>query len=138
MNLKLPKLAQNPDRFRNILAFGLVAVFESILPLLIFKTIPTENKEIITYMIGQISGMAATAVAFYFTKPAGTDALDTKRADTTAKMAEAVTAAIASTPPVVTPTDVVTDAVEAVADAATAKAEEIKADPISGQTEGTV
>lgn len=86
------------ERFRNWLAFCLVSAFIAVLPLLVFKTIPGDNKEIIVYMIGQLSGMATTALGFYFVNKAGQDALDAKRADNTGKMADAVVAAANATP----------------------------------------
>lgn len=112
----------NPDQFRNLLAFFLVGAFISVLPLLVFRTIPTDNKEVIVYMIGQLSGMATMALGFYFTNKAGADALDAKRAETTGKMAEAITAAANSTPL----GGDAGKAVDEVADAAADKADEIK------------
>lgn len=90
---------QNPDKFRNLLAFLLIGAFIAVLPLLVYKNIPTDNKEIITYMLGQLSGMATTALGFYFVVKAGQEALDVKRSETTGKMADAITAAAASSPP---------------------------------------
>lgn len=87
------------DRFRNMLAFALIGAFIAVVPLFVYKTIPTENKEIIVYMVGQLSGMATTALGFYFVTKAGQEALDTKRAETTGKMAEAVVAAANASPP---------------------------------------
>lgn len=86
------------DRFRNLLAFLLIGAFIAVLPLLVFKTIPTDNREVIVYMIGQLSGMATTALGFYFVTKAGQDALDTKRSETTGKLADAVVAAANATP----------------------------------------
>lgn len=80
------------DRFKNLLAFLLVGAFIVTIPLFVFKTIPDANKDIITYMVGQLSGMALLALGFYFVNKAGQDALDNKRAETTGKMAEAITA----------------------------------------------
>jgi uncharacterized membrane protein len=76
---------------RNLLAFLLVGSFISVLPVLTFKAIPSENKDLITYMLGQLSGMATMALGFYFVNKAGQDALDEKKADNTKAMAEAVT-----------------------------------------------
>lgn len=84
------------EGFRNWLAFFLVAAFIAVLPLLVFKTIPGDNKEIIVYMIGQLSGMATTAIGFYFVNKAGQDELDAKRTENTGKMADAVVAAAAA------------------------------------------
>ena len=110
------------DRFRNALAFSLIGAFIFVIGLLVFKTLDAANKDIITYMVGQLSGMATTALGFYFVNKAGQDALDTKRAETTGKMADAVVAAAAAAPP----TDTAARAADAVADAATDRADEIK------------
>jgi hypothetical protein len=112
----------NPDRFRNLLAFFLISAFVSALPALIFKDIPDKNKDIITYMVGQLSGMATMALGFYFTNKMGQDALDTKRAENTGKLADAVVAAASSTPSA----DNAGKAADAVADAAVERADEIK------------
>lgn len=81
------------ETVRNALAFVLVAAFISTLPVFTFKIIPAGNKDIITYMVGQLSGMATMALGFYFTNKVGSDALDAKRAENTGKLADAVVAA---------------------------------------------
>lgn len=109
------------EKQRYVLAFFLVAAFVSALPFFIFKNIPEQNKDIITYMVGQLSGMAATAIGFYFVNKAGQDTLDAKKSDNTAKLADAVVAAANAgngTQPVV-------DAARDVAGAAAARAAEI-------------
>ncbi|HVH49976.1 MAG TPA: hypothetical protein VM760_08900 [Sphingomicrobium sp.] len=111
------------DTFRNWLAFFLISAFVAVLPLLVFKTIPGENKEIIVYMIGQLSGMATTAIGFYYISKAGQDAADAKRADNTGAAFRAIEAAANSTPIDSAPA---AEAAEAVADAAVDKAAEIK------------
>lgn len=78
---------------RNLLAFMLVGSFIGMLPALLLIGIPEKNEQIITYMLGQLSGMAITALGFYFVSKVGQDALDAKRTDNTAKAFEAVTAA---------------------------------------------
>jgi len=119
VSLESPKDA---DRFRNLLAFALIGAFIAVIPLFVYKTIPEANKDIITYMVGQLSGMALTALGFYFVNKAGQDALDNKRADNTGKLADAVVAAAAATPA----DQSAANAAGAVADAATQKADEIK------------
>jgi hypothetical protein len=128
------------DLFRNALAFFLVTSFVSTVPLLVFKTIPVTNKEIIVYMLGQLSGMATMALGFYFTNKAGQDALDSKRAESTGKLADAVVAAANAPgpppppppdPPPPEPDPAPADAVEAadqVAGAAVDRAAEIRGD----------
>lgn len=78
---------------RNLLAFLLVGAFISVMPVLVLRTIPTDNKEIVTYMVGQLSGMATMVLGFYFVNKVGQDAVDAKRAENTGKMADAVIAA---------------------------------------------
>ncbi len=85
------------DIFRNALAAILIGAFVGCLPLLIFNSVPDGSKDTVTYIIGQLSGMATTCLAFYFTQKAGQDALDAKRADNTSKMADAVIAAATGT-----------------------------------------
>ncbi|MES1985465.1 MAG: hypothetical protein V4461_10980 [Pseudomonadota bacterium] len=90
--LARPAKARNPEAFRNWLAFFLISAFVAVLPLMFFKSIPEDNKDIITYIVGQLSGMATMALGFYFTTKAGADALDAKRAETTSKAFEAIAA----------------------------------------------
>lgn len=87
------------DWFRNALAFFLITAFVLTLPMLIYKIVPAANKEIVVYILGQLSGMATTCLAFYFTQKAGQDALDAKRADNTSKAFDAVAAAVGNPMP---------------------------------------
>lgn len=70
---------------RNLLAFLLTGAFISVLPVLTFKAIPSANEQILTYMLGQLSGMATMALGFYFVKQAGQDAVDAKKTENTEK-----------------------------------------------------
>lgn len=81
------------DRTRNALAFFLIGSFVGAVVALTFRSIPGDNKDLLTYMIGQLSGMATMALGFYFTKGAGQDNLDAARTENTAKLADAVKAA---------------------------------------------
>ena len=110
------------ERMRNLLAFLLVGAFVSAVPLFAFVVIPEKNEQIITYMVGQLSGMATLALGFYFVNKVGQDALDATRADNTGKMAEAVTAALKTSEK----GDAAAKAADDVAEAATEKAEEFK------------
>jgi hypothetical protein len=117
--------ADEVERMRNLLAFLLVGSFISVLPVLTFKTIPALNKDIITYMVGQLSGMATMALGFYFVNKVGQDAVDAKRVENTGKLADAVTSALKTSG-----TGDGTGAVEAAQDVATAATD--KADEIAG------
>lgn len=110
---------------RNALAFILVAAFVLFTGALLFKNIPEKNEQLLSYMLGQLSGMALMGLGFYFVNKVGQDALDAKRTDNTSKALEAITAtANASSVPVE----------EAVASAArqTADAAQHEADIIAG------
>lgn len=81
------------EQTRNLLAFLLVGTFLGTVPILMLKAIPPANEAIVTYMIGQLSGMALTALGFYFVNKVGQDALDATKADNTGKAFAAVEAA---------------------------------------------
>jgi hypothetical protein len=108
------------ERMRNMLAFLLVGAFIAVIPAAMVFVIPEKNKDLVTYMVGQLSGMALMALGFYFVNKVGQDALDTKRAETTGKMADAVVAAATPAP------DTAVRAADAVASAAANEAERIQ------------
>lgn len=78
------------DNTRTKLAYMLVGAFVFFIPMFIFKMIPAENKDIITYMVGQLSGMALLALGLYFTNKAGQEALDAQNTDNNGKFADAI------------------------------------------------
>lgn len=51
---------------RNILAFSLVAAFVGGIVAFTFYAIPEGNRDTITYMVGQLSGMATMALGYYY------------------------------------------------------------------------
>ena len=105
------------ENVRNSLASVLVVAFIASIPLFVFKTIPEANKEIIVYMIGQLSGMALTALGFYFVNKVGQDALDAKRSDNTGAAFRAIEAtANTLTPPTDIPTGTADDPVHVAAE----------------------
>ena len=93
MTDKSHDIARQIDLQRMSLAIFLVTAFVACIMILFFKLVPAENKDLITYMIGQLSGMATMALGFYFVNKAGQDAQDAKRTENTGKMADAVVAA---------------------------------------------
>jgi hypothetical protein len=109
---------------RNLLAFLLVGAFVSVIPLFVFKSIPEANEQVVTYMVGQLSGMAIMALGFYFVSQVGKDALDAQKSENTAKAFEAIKEAAKAGGT----TDAAGAAAEETAQAATDKAEEIKGD----------
>ncbi|WP_146049642.1 hypothetical protein [Novosphingobium sp. HII-3] len=81
------------DRVRNWLAIFLVGSFVGALVVFVFIGIPETNKDIVTYMVGQLSGMTTMALGLYFTNKLGQETLDAKRSETTGKLADAVVSA---------------------------------------------
>ena len=113
------------EMVRNSLATLLVVAFIGAMVSFTWRVIPEANKDIITYMVGQLSGMATTALGFYFINKVGQDAIDAKRADNTGKLAEAVTAAIAA-PAAGAPTGAADDPLSVVGAESTVDAEPVK------------
>ena len=89
------------ETVRNTLATLLVMSFILTLPMFVLVSIPKSNEQIITYMVGQLSGMATLALGFYFVSKVGQDAMDAKRAENTGKVLDLAnaTASIAVTDP---------------------------------------
>lgn len=83
---------------RNLLAFMLVGGFILFSGVLLWKAIPNENEQLLSYMLGQLSGMALTVLAFYFIDKVGQAALDAARAENTGKMADLANTALKSGP----------------------------------------
>ncbi len=124
MNRRQRSALDQIEWMRNLLAFLLVGAFVSSIPLFVFKVIPESNEQVVTYMVGQLSGMALMALGFYFVNKVGSDALDAKRAENTGKLAEAVTSALKT--PSTDPSDQIADAVDETVQGAKDKADEIK------------
>lgn len=114
-------IQEQVDRVRNRIAFFLVGAFVGAIGVFSFVGMPKDNKDILTYMVGQLSGMATMALGFYFTKGAGQDAADAEKTANTGKLAEAITA----TAKVAVP-DAAAKAADEVADAAADTADRIK------------
>lgn len=119
------------DKQRIWLASGLVCAFNAALWVLLFRAFPEQNKDIVIYMIGQLSGMATMSLGFYFTNKAGADEADAKKTENTGKMAEAITA----TAKMAAPANVAaSEAARATAEAAQDRAEDFaapgKVDPL--------
>lgn len=52
--------------FRDWLAAGLTFAFISVIVSLLFKSFPSDNRELLVYLVGQLSGFVGTALALYF------------------------------------------------------------------------
>lgn len=112
------------ERMRNILAFLLVGAFIAVIPAAMIFIIPEENKDLITYMVGQLSGMALMALGFYFVNKVGQDAADAQKSANTGKLADLARTALDAG--MSAGGDVAARAADDVADAAAHKADEIK------------
>lgn len=116
--------AQATERMRNLLAFLLVGAFISVIPMAMMFVIPEKNRDLVTYAVGQLSGMALLALGFFFVNKAGQDAADEKRADNTGKALDAMKA-VAENTGGATPADA-SKAADQVADAAADEADTIR------------
>jgi uncharacterized membrane protein YhhN len=54
------------DIMRGALAALLLTAFNVALAALIWRAVPEQNKDIIVYMLGQLSGMVTLALGYYF------------------------------------------------------------------------
>lgn len=61
MTLPRPK-----DAMRGVLAVVLMLSFQLALAALFRWEVPQSNRDMVIYMLGQLSGMVTTALAFYF------------------------------------------------------------------------
>jgi len=77
---------------RDSIGVILIFAFVTALGLMFWKAVPADNKDLITYMLGQLSGFVGGVIAAHYTINAGAAKLDEKRAENTAKAFEAITA----------------------------------------------
>lgn len=82
----------------NVIGCALISGFLGALFALFIVPIPAGNEQIVTYMIGQLSGFAGGIVAYHYTLTAGSKELEAQRTDNTGKAFEAIKAAAESTP----------------------------------------
>lgn len=66
------------DIIGGVLAGALVSAFIGAIIMLSWRDIPKSNEQLLTYMLGQLSGFVAAAVGVYFSRraespPSGTD-----------------------------------------------------------------
>lgn len=71
--------------FRDYLAMFLLVAFVASVFYLLRTAFPKQNEQLITYMLGQLSGFAGTAIALYYTLSKH----DEQRAEDTANVVEA-------------------------------------------------
>jgi hypothetical protein len=109
---------------RDAIGVFLVTAFVGALGVLFWKAIPSQNEQLIVYMLGQLSGFVAGVVSFHYVTKAGDREMERKRADNTAKALDAIKE-VAKTSPAPSHGDAAA-AAEQVAGAAVDEAEEIK------------
>lgn len=57
------------DIIAGTLAFVLTAAFIGAIVMLSWRGIPASNEQLLTYMLGQLSGFVAAALGLYFARP---------------------------------------------------------------------
>lgn len=76
-------------RLRDVIGCAMIGAFVGALFAMFWKTIPPENSDVITYMIGQLSGFAATIIAYHYASNASSQ----QATENTGKAFDAVKAA---------------------------------------------
>lgn len=84
---------------RDFIGGALVGAFILAIPILLWKSIPTSNEQLIAYMLGQLSGFVAAIVASHYVSKAGERELEQQRVENTGKALDAIKDAQAATPP---------------------------------------
>lgn len=83
--------------FANVLGAALIVGFIGAVVALFIVPIKGANKELLSYMLGQLSGFAGGIVAYHYTMNARQAALDNQRTETTGKLVDAVIASTGKT-----------------------------------------
>lgn len=76
--------------FRDVLGALLVGAFIIIIGGLFWQAIPKDNEQLLTYMIGQLSGFVSAVVALHYVTKAGEKELEQQRAENTGKALDAI------------------------------------------------
>lgn len=116
------KPATHINTFRDRLAIIAMGAFIGSFVMIMFKTPAKDTKDIIVYMVGQISGIALTVMTYYFGRSQGEDK---RQADSNAIQQKQVDALKGANENLAAATGI-NQQVDQVADAAVEKAEEIK------------
>lgn len=124
--LEKPKPVRDIRSFRDILAILVLGSFIMMVPMLLWKTPGDAVKEIIVYMVGQISGVATTIIAYYFGKSMGEDKRQVESQVLAEKQVDALHTANNNLAAVVGANTGQVQAADQVADAAAHEADKIK------------
>lgn len=91
---------------KDAIGIALIGAFIGVLFILFWHEIPAKNEQLIVYMLGQLSGFVGGVISSHYVNKAGDDRLAQERQETsrvqaeaTGKLADAVSAAAAATPP---------------------------------------
>src|SRR5688572_27271595 len=77
---------------RDLIGLVLIGSFIGAMGAMFQVAIPEQNKDLLTYMLGQLSGFVAAVVALHYVTKAGEKELDAKRAENTGKALDLATA----------------------------------------------
>lgn len=88
----------DPRLFANVIGGAMIGGFLGSLITLFVIPIPRSNEQLITYMIGQLSGFAGGIIAYHYASKSGEQALEAERVGNTRKALETIGAAISATP----------------------------------------
>lgn len=77
---------------RDVIGIFLVLAFIGAMVALLWKAIPQDNEQLLSYMLGQLSGFVAGVVAYHYVKGSNDDAIAKARSENTAKAFEAIKA----------------------------------------------
>lgn len=83
---------------RDLIGLVLIGSFIGSMGAMFLVAIPDTNKDLLTYMLGQLSGFVAAVVALHYVTKAGEKELDAQRVDNTSKALDAIKAATQSMP----------------------------------------
>jgi hypothetical protein len=98
--------------FANVIGGALISGFLGALAALFVVPIPETNRDLVTYMLGQLSGFAGGIIAYYYASKAGdtrAQDLDAERTANTGKALDMAREAIAATPPGPVKAEIVND-----------------------------
>jgi hypothetical protein len=70
-----------PFNLRDVIGMLLVLAFVGAFPVLFYKAIPEPNRDLITYMLGQLSGLVSGVVGYHYVMSKALDAKHERQAD---------------------------------------------------------
>lgn len=95
--MKRPRFTAD-NMVRDLIGLFLIVAFIGAMVALLWKAIPKENEQLLSYMLGQLSGFVAGVVGFWYISKAGEKELDEERTKNTGKALDAIKEAQRSAP----------------------------------------